>query len=126
MFPKLNFVGSFGIAISLVITLPVMAWDLGDSDENGFRFMYEESLEGGYGNNFWGKADRSDDRKDRRVNIFGDGKTVDLSGALRLNCEDVPSSTWEDVSNFGEQVASQNLSTILPERVLKNAGELFC
>jgi hypothetical protein len=60
------------------------------------------------------------------VQIKGEGKTVDFSGNLSINCG-TGKYSWKSASNFGKTLSQPaEVSEVVPTQALKNAQSLFC
>ena len=114
-------------AISCVI-LPAAAsaWIVGERGEVNSVFLYDQPIEGVYGNNWWGTAVSSGETGQINIYIHGEGKAVDFDGILSLSCENPSGYFWKTASNFETPVKKKEMIEILPNIVLQSARTLFC
>lgn len=114
-----------GLSAICCLMLPVSAsgWTVGERGGEGSVFLYDQPVEGVYGNNWWGKSVSSGASGQIDVYITGEGKTADFVGVVSLNCDNVSGHNWKTASNFGTPV---NVNDIVPLGVVVNARKFFC
>lgn len=60
------------------------------------------------------------------LQVKGEGKTVDFSGTLSINCG-TGKYFWKNASDFGKALTQPSeISEVVPLQTLKNAYRLFC
>jgi len=101
---------------------------IGESYNNG-QFLYEEKVEL-YWNDWWGHplSSRKEIEKyhQAEITIRGEGKTVDFSGVLSMNCMN-GKHYWVTASNFSSQIASdEEIERLVPKEVISNVYKLYC
>ncbi len=105
--------------------LPAAAWKIGNKDDQGFWFLYEEPVEGVYTNSWWGKQAGSSGSGKVDVNIRAEGKTVDFSGTLHIYCNN-RSHSWKSGSNFDEAARVDRVRDFAPNKMIGRARQAFC
>ncbi len=101
---------------------------IGSSHNNG-QFLYEEKVElywndwSGHPLTSWKEIEKYHQAE---ITIRGEGKTVDFSGILSMNCKN-GRHYWVTASNFGGQISSvDKIEKLVPEQVIKNVYKLYC
>jgi hypothetical protein len=94
---------------------------------NDGLFLYRQPVE-----QFWNDwtavavVPRSKTSDQAEIRITGEGKTVDFSGHLIIQCRS-DQQTWKNASNFRNAITKPaDLSALVPLPVLKNARSVFC
>jgi len=123
---KMFRIAMLGTIGCLFLPITVNAFTVGERGEANSVFLYDEPIEGVYGNNWWGTAISSGETGQINVYIHGEGKTVDFDGILSVNCESPSGFFWKTASNFGTPVKKTDMIEIIPNTVLENARKLFC
>lgn len=101
----------------------------GESSGEEGVFLYEEKIEI-YWNDWWAHPLRSREHVARvrqaEVAITGEGKTVDFSGVISMNCEN-GKYFWKSASNFRRPlVDKQAIEDKVPDQIHRNVYKLFC
>ena len=110
---------AFFLINALAITTflsPAAAWEIGDKDENGYWFLYEEPIEGVYTNTWWGKQ-KGSSGSEVDVSIRAEGKTADFSGVLHIYCNN-NSHAWKSGRNFDSPVPVDQIRDLAPNKVI--------
>ena len=86
-------------------------------------FLYEEPVEGVYSNFWTAYLLRSDPSPE--LTIRGEGKTINFSGVIQLNCEN-GKYFWSTSSNFDKSLKREQVDQIVPEPAVRAAKRIFC
>jgi hypothetical protein len=92
------------------------AWDVGSLGDDGFTFIYDETMEVPYSTAWWGKETGNFTSK-AQVLIHAEGKTV-FDGTLVIECGTLD-MTWTQISEWSS-------TDSVPSEVWQTAGQLFC
>jgi len=92
------------------------AWDVGALGDDGFTFIYDETMEAPYSTAWWGKETGNFTSK-AQVLIHADGKTV-FDGTLVIECGTLDMA-WTQISEWSS-------TNSVPSQVWRTAGQLFC
>lgn len=93
-------------------------------------FLFEEPIEqAGYFNEWWAHEVSSESEIEQlgqvEVSIRGDGKTVDFTGLLSMNCEN-GKNFWRGTQNFNTPLDEEEVNETVPKQVIRNVYKLFC
>ena len=91
----------------------------------GYRFLYNEPVEGVYSNNWSGKYITNAGYGTIDVAIKAEGKTVEFTGVLHLHCTN-PNHSWKSGQNFGRAVRVDRMRDIAPNAMIARARKAFC
>jgi hypothetical protein len=92
------------------------AWDVGSVGDDGFTFIYDETMEVPYSTAWWGKETGNFTSK-AQVLIHAEGKTV-FDGTLVIECGTLDMA-WTQISEWSS-------TNSVPSEVWQTAGQLFC
>jgi len=97
-------------------------------DGGGRDHLYREKIEI-YWNDWWGipavDFEPPVGSDELRIEIVGEGKTVDFIGALSMNCMD-DKMYWASGANFGDELLGNEIDRYVPLEVKLRARERFC
>lgn len=101
----------------------------GESSRDDGMFLYEEKIEM-YWNEWWahplGSKKTIKKYGQAEITIMGEGKTVDFSGIISMNCSN-GKYYWRSVSNFGDAITDDiEIKRLVPDQIRKNIYKLFC
>ncbi len=113
----------FSTFICLLMPVAAFAWTPGEPDGEGGVFLFEEKVEGVYGNNWWGKSLGPIPDRFIEIKVTAEGKTAEFEGVLSLDCRMASGHQWKAASNFRGSV---NADEIVPHDVPVNARKFFC
>lgn len=86
-------------------------------------FLYEDKLEGVY-SNFW-TAYLLRHTPSPELTIRGEGKTIEFSGVISLNCES-GGYYWETSSDFQNPLSESETKKVVPIQAIRAARRIFC
>lgn len=86
-------------------------------------FLYEDPVEGVYSNFWTAYLMRMDPSP--HLTVRGEGKTVEFSGVITLNCEN-GRYLWETGSDFGTPIAKAEIDDYVPQPVHRAMYRIFC
>lgn len=89
----------------------------------GGTFLYEDPIEGVY-SNFW-TAYPIRSGSSPELTIRGEGKTVEFSGVIQLNCEN-GKYFWHSGNLFQEPLSTQEIGDLVPEQAVRAMVRIFC
>lgn len=101
----------------------------GESTRGDGVFLYEEKVEI-YWNEWWAHPLQSHETMKKygqaELTITGEGKTVDFSGVISMNCNN-GKYYWKTATNFQTALSGEkDLMAVVPDQVHKNVYKLFC
>ena len=86
-------------------------------------FLFEDPVEGVY-SNFW-TAYTNRMEPSPELTIRGEGKTVEFSGVIVLNCSNYK-YVWRGGANFGEPLTEEQIKSLVPEPAIRATTRIFC
>ncbi len=86
-------------------------------------FLYEDPIEGVYSNFWTGYLMRMEPSP--HLTIRGEGKTVEFSGVITLNCEN-GRYYWDNGSDFGTPIPEDEIDNYVPQPVHRALHRIFC
>lgn len=106
-----------------------LAWTVGEKVDSEM-FIFEEQLEGVYGNNWWVVPLKSKEAikssGQAGVIIRAEGKSAEFSGHLVMNCGGA-NYYWKSASNWDEPLTNlDQANEIVPKEAIGNARKLIC
>jgi len=116
-------IGVFSTFLCLLMPVVAHGWTPGEPDGEGGVFLFEEKVEGVYGNNRWGKPLGPIPDRFIKIKVTAEGKTAEFDGVLSLDCRMASGHRWTAASNFRGSV---NADEIVPREVPVNARKFFC
>ena len=119
-------IAALGAICCLLLPMSASGWTVGERGDEGSVFLYDEQLEGVYGNSWWGKSVGAGGSGPIDVRITGEGKTADFDGVVNLNCANASGHSWKSASNFGAPVKGDATDAMPPDDVVLNARKIFC
>ncbi|MCK0128708.1 hypothetical protein [Erythrobacter sp. F6033] len=86
-------------------------------------FLYEDPVEGVY-SNFW-TAYPIRSGSSPELTIRGEGKTVEFSGVIQLNCEN-GKYFWHSGNLFQEPLSDEEIRNLVPNQAVRAMVRIFC
>ena len=100
---------------------------IGESYRQGI-FLLEEKIEI-YFNDWWGHPHASDFEIQKygqaELTVRGEGKTVDFTGTLSMNCEN-SRYFWKGGQDFQSPLSDEEIEEIVPKQIYRNVYKLLC
>lgn len=97
----------------------------GDRSSAAGQHLFDEDVEGVYGNSWRGVA-VNDDTEQADVYIHGEGKTASFDGVLALDCE-TGGHFWKTAAVWDAEPADDDMiADMVPDAVIENAAKTFC